>query len=153
MTSKLNVAGKFASVASAALMIVLLWGCAEQAKAPIVIENLYIKELPPAQTTAAAYMKVTNNTDKTQALNYIHSPAAEYVEVHRNIYKDGVMQMRPVKKLTVGPGQTKVLDPGGFHLMIFGLYENYKAGDTFELTLEFESGAVVTTDVEVRPHG
>jgi len=127
--------------------------CSKTEVQPILVENIYIKELPPGQITAAAYMKITNNTRVTQALNYIHSPVAEHIEVHRNIYDQGIMQMRPVKKLTVNPGKTKILEPGGFHLMLFGVYDNFKAGDSFTITLEFESGYIITTDVYVKVRG
>lgn len=110
-------------------------------------------ELPPARTTAAVYAKITNNTDVTQPLNYIHSPLAENIQVHRNFYQNGMMQMRPVKKLSLSPGESISLEPGGFHLMVFGLYEPLKVGDTFEMTFEFETGHVLTAQVEVRSQG
>ncbi len=126
--------------------------CAQREGGPITVDNAFISELPPGQTQAAAYMKIRNDSKVSQPLNYVHSPIADYIEIHRNIYQDGVMQMRPVKKVTVNPGETRVLAPGGFHLMLFGVYDNLRAGDEFELTLEFETGVVVTTNVAVKPH-
>ncbi len=119
----------------------------------IVVEDAFIYELPPNQIRAAAYMRLTNNSDKMQALNYIHSPVAENVEVHRMFYQDGMMQMRPVQRLKLNPGESKQLESGGFHLMIMGVYEPFKAGDHFDITLEFETGHVVTVPVEVRSPG
>lgn len=116
-----------------------------------MVENLFIRELPPGQTNAAGYMKIANHTKASQVINYVHSPIAEHIEVHRSIYENGVMQMRPVKKLTVNPGEVKVLKPGGFHLMIFGVSDDLRVGDSFEITLEFESGLVLKTTGEVRP--
>lgn len=134
------------------LSMVLL-SCSESTStpAPIVIENPFIKVLPPGKTVAAAYMAITNNTDITQAINYVYSPIAETVEVHRVIYNEGMMQMRPVKKLSINPGETQLLEPGGFHLMVFGIYDTLKEGDSFELNFEFESGEKLTTRVQVKP--
>lgn len=122
-------------------------------KVPVLVKNLFMFELPPNRTTAAVYARITNNSDVTQPLNYIHSPLAENIQVHRNFYENGMMQMRPVKKLSLSPGETLNLEPGGFHLMVFGLYDPLKAGDTFEITFEFETGHVLTTQVEVRSQG
>ncbi len=125
----------------------------EQKNVGVQIEGLFIKELPPGQMTAAGYMKITNSTKVSQSLNYIHSPNAEHIEIHRSIYNDGMMQMRPVKRLTLNPGEEKILEPGGFHLMIMGIYDNLEPGDVFPVTFEFETGLVITKDLEVRPHG
>ncbi len=110
-------------------------------------------KLPPNKTTAAVYAKFTNNSEVMQRLNYIHSPLAEHVEVHRSAYENGMMQMRQVKRLSLTPGETKSLSPGGFHLMVFGLYDPLEVGDSFEMTFEFETGHVITTQVEVRSQG
>lgn len=127
------------------LCTLVFTGCAEKKLEPIKVEEVFFHELAPNQTTAAAYMRISNQSSKMQVLNYIHSPAADHIELHRTMYTDGMMQMRPVSKLSLSPGETKILEPGGFHLMIFGLYDPLKAGDTFELTLEFESGEVIQT--------
>lgn len=131
-----------------------LTSCAKKEPAEnVIIENLFIKSLAPGQTTAAAYMKFTNNTKQAQSLTYVHSPVAENIEVHRNFYEQGMMQMRPVKRFIIPPNGKHVLEPGGFHLMIFGVYDKLNVGDTFDMTFEFDSGIVMTKSVEVRPHG
>ncbi len=142
------------------LLIGLIQACERSAEAPpmkassaVAVEDAFIYELPPNQTRAAGYMRLTNNSEKMQALNYIHTPIAEHVEVHRMFYQDGMMQMRPVKRLKLNPGETKQLESGGFHLMLMGVYEPLKAGEHFEITLEFETGHVVTVPVEVRSAG
>jgi len=133
--------------------VVVLVGCSQSEPEGIDISQLFIREIPPGQTSVAAYMVLKNNTRVTQKLNYIHSPIAENVELHRNFYIDGMMQMRPVKRLSVNPGDELVLSPGGFHLMLFGVYEEMPVGSEFEITLEFETGIVITKNVQVRPFG
>jgi len=127
--------------------------CAKRDGDVVVIENVFIKELSPGQSSTEVYLQITNNTEVSQPLNYVHSPIADYVEVHRTFYQDGKMQMRTIKKVTVNPGETKLMQPGGFHLMMFGIYGSLEIGDTFEVTFEFESGLVITTFAEVKPRG
>lgn len=135
------------------LCTLVLFACAEKEPEPVKVEGVFFHELAPNQTTAAAYMRISNQSSKMQVLNYIHSPIAEHIEIHRSSYTDGMMQMRPVKRLSLSPGETKNLEPGGFHLMIFGIYDPIKTGENFDLTLEFESGEVVKVQGLVKSRG
>lgn len=135
------------------LALVVMAGCETKAPEPVVIENVFFKQLAPNQTTAAVYMKITNNSEVMQPINYIHSPIAEHIEIHHTIYNEGMMQMRQVNRLSLAPGETQMLEPGGYHLMMFGIYDNLPAGETFEITFELETGLVITTQGVVKPHG
>ena len=49
---------------------------------------------------------------------------------------NGVMTMRPLDKgLTIKPGKTVKLTPGGYHLMMFDLKGPLKQGDKVPVTL------------------
>jgi copper(I)-binding protein len=64
---------------------------------------------------------------------------------------NGVMKMRPVNGgLTVPPGQSVTLAPGGYHLMMLGLTAPLKKGGTVPVTLKFENAGEVkvTLDIE-----
>ena len=68
--------------------------------------------------------------------------------------KNGVMTMRPLDKgLTIDPGKTVKLSPGGYHLMLFDLKSPLKQGDTLPITLEFEKAGKVAVSLEVQGVG
>lgn len=119
----------------------------------VSISGAFIKELPPGKSTAAMYLLMKNISDTTQSLNYVHSPVAENIEVHRVIYQEGMMKMRQVKHLHINPGQKLIFEPGGYHLMLFGISDKLEVGSTFPVTLEFEGGVTSVVDVLVKPHG
>jgi periplasmic copper chaperone A len=52
--------------------------------------------------------------------------------------EDGVMKMRALDGIDIAPGATIELKPGGMHLMIMGLKQPLKAGESFPATLRFE---------------
>lgn len=131
------------------LALVLLLGCSQEKQA-LEIEHLHINAMPPGQSTAAAYMTLRNNTDKTLVLNYVHSPIASDIEVHRVIYDQGMMQMRKVQHLSIDAGTTLLFQPGGYHLMLMGIENTPQIGETFPVTLEFEAGYTVSAQAEVR---
>ncbi len=66
------------------------------------------------------------------------SSKAERVELHVHKHDMGVMKMMKVDAIPVKAHGTVLVKPGGYHLMLFGLKEKLKVGDTLPLTLKFE---------------
>lgn len=62
----------------------------------------------------------------------------------------GNMTMQEVDSIDLPAGEAVVFEPGGYHVMLLGLANPLEVGDTFDLTLFFESGAEQTVSVEVR---
>jgi copper(I)-binding protein len=60
------------------------------------------------------------------------------------------MSMREIDSLPLPAGQAVALEPGGYHIMLIDLTAPLEEGDSFELTLEFESGISVTVTVPIR---
>ena len=87
------------------------------------------------------------------------SPVADSVEVHEMSMDGGVMRMRAIDALPLPAGQVVMLKPGGYHVMLMGLKDTVKAGDTVPvtLTIEREGGKVETLAVRAparaRPTG
>ena len=68
--------------------------------------------------------------------------------------KNGVMTMRALDKgLTIDPGKTVKLAPGGYHLMMFDLKSPLKQGDKLPVTLDFEKAGKVTLSFKVEGVG
>lgn len=70
-------------------------------------------------------------------LQKIETSAAKSVEVHAMHHQNGVMRMRAVESLHVAAGVPTELAPGGMHLMLMGLKQPLKAGETLQLTMTF----------------
>jgi len=63
---------------------------------------------------------------------------------------NGVMTMRPLDKgLSIEPGKTVKLAPGGYHLMLLDLKSPLKQGDKVPVTLEFERAGKVKLSLGV----
>jgi hypothetical protein len=100
---------------------------------------------------AAGYLVITNASAQADALLRVTSPAATSVELHETMTdSSGMTGMHPVERLEVAAGATVKLEPGGYHLMLMGLGDAVKVGDTIELDLVFEHAGTVAVQAQVR---
>lgn len=81
------------------------------------------------------------------------SSKAERVEMHSMTMTDGVMRMRAESSFALPMKGVLAFQPGGNHLMLFGISPDVKPGDTIPVTLEFRSGDRVLVPAEVRAAG
>ena len=66
----------------------------------------------------------------------------------------GVMTMRPVQGgLSIPPGRSITLAPGGLHIMLMELKAPFKEGDKVPLTLQFEKAGTVDVMLDVQAMG
>ena len=104
---------------------------------------------------SAAYMKITNAGAEDDRLIAVRSESFGTIELHTVKHQDGVMKMMPVEAIGVPAGGEAVLEPGGFHLMLFDAAGRFQIGDSFDAVLTFEKAGdvMVTFDVEKVKHG
>ena len=100
----------------------------------------------------AVYLTITD-TGTQDTLTGITTPVATKADLHETINDHGVMKMRPVATLTVEPGKPVTLAPGGYHIMLMGLKQALKQGDSFPVTLSFAKAGQVTATATVEKAG
>ena len=69
--------------------------------------------------------------------------------VHETIMVDDTMRMRHRDAVTVAAGETVMLEPGGLHIMLMGLSNPLRQGDSFAVTLVTNDDDRVEVDVAV----
>ena len=103
----------------------------------IKLDQAWARATPGAVKTGAIYLTITNTSTTPDTLEAASTPAATTASLHQMKTVNGVMEMRPVKALTIAPGKSVVLAPGGYHIMLEGLKAPLKEGQTVPLTLTF----------------
>jgi copper(I)-binding protein len=116
----------------------------------ILVNDPYIRAVPPGQPNSASFMGLHNKSKKGSALTAASSPAAEVVELHTHTMEDGMMRMRKVEKIDLPAGELIKLQPGGLHVMLIGLKRKLVPDDKVPMTLTFEDGSSLQMDVPVR---
>jgi len=124
-------------------------GAGSSPAAPLIVEPW--ARAAAAGGQSAAYFTITNTSTAAEALLSATSPAANMVEVHEtSIDGSGVAAMHPVDKVDIPAGESVVLKPGSYHLMLMGLKGELAVGQTVELDLVFEHAGKVVVQAEVR---
>lgn len=117
--------------------------------ADLTVDRAWARASMGAGTTGAVFLELRNAGGEPLRIVSAATPLAEKAELHTHIMNDGVMQMRQVEALEIPAGGMLLLQPGGDHVMLFGMTQLLKEGETFELTLISDSGEEVTFPVMV----
>jgi copper(I)-binding protein len=128
---------------------------AEEVKAgDLVITQAWSRATPGGAKIGSGYLTIENKGSAPDRLIGGSADIADKIQVHEMTMNNGVMTMRPLDKgLTIDPGKTVKLAPGGYHLMLFDLKSPLKQGDKLPVTLEFEKAGKVKLTLDVQGVG
>lgn len=118
----------------------------------VTAQDAWARATPPHAAVGAVYMTLTSaGGDK---LTGITSPAATTAAVHEMQMDGNIMRMRPVEGgLELPAGKPVELGPGGYHVMLEGLKQPLKQGQSVPLHLTFQHAQPLDVVAEVRPIG
>ena len=134
----------------------------------ITVAGQWARTSPAMATMGAAYMTLTASSD--DALIGVSVPAeiAATAEIHEMVPAEsadgsmdhgsmdsdsmdmGAMVMQQIMSLDLPAGETVELKPGGYHVMLIDLPAPLEIGQTFDVTLDFETAPDQVVTVEVR---
>lgn len=114
------------------------------------LSNAWTRATPKSATSAAIYLSFKNNSSTPMHITAVETPVAARAEIHETTMADGIAQMRPVKDMALPANSSIAFAPGGTHIMLTGLAQPLKAGDSFPVTLTFDSGEQMKVSVKVQ---
>jgi copper(I)-binding protein len=118
------------------------------------IEQPWARATAGNSKTAAAYLLIRNNGSEPDRLLSAGTPAAERAMLHRSEVTNGVARMFHMQSVEIAPGGTAAFSPeNGNHVMLEGLRQPLKRGETIPLTLVFEKGGEITVKVTIEAAG
>lgn len=124
---------------------------AEEHPAGMHIHDVYARVNGGVGKTGAVFLMMHNNTETGDRLIAARADVAERVELHTHKESaDGVMQMIKIEDgIPMPAGEMHELARGGDHVMLLGLTRELADGDSFPLTLVFETAGEVTVDAVI----
>jgi copper(I)-binding protein len=117
------------------------------ALAQVTVSDAWIRATVPQQKSAGAFMRVRSAAPAR--LVAVRTPAAASAELHQMQMAGQTMTMHAVEAVALPAGQEVDFGPGGYHVMLFGLKQQLKAGDSVALTLVVEDAARKRSEVKV----
>ena len=107
---------------------------------------------PVEDNPSAGYMNLHGGRVDV-ALVGVTSDDVLRMEMHETVQKDGMTSMAKLKSIPVPAGQTVKLEPGGKHLMIWGVGEGSKKRGLLTMTLIFSNDDRIEINAVVRKAG
>lgn len=113
------------------------------------ISTPWARSTPPAARTGAVYLTLANHGNAADRLVAARSTAAAQAELHAHINDGGVMRMKAVDTIVLGPAERVSMRPGGLHVMLIDLKGPLRDGERLSLTLSFANAGDVVIDVPI----
>ena len=113
----------------------------------------WIRALPPTQSMTAAYVDIHNTGDAPLTVTGATVAGAGRAEIHVTREEGGRTRMERLTTLTVAPGATESLAPGGKHLMLFDLDRMPRPGETRQLCVILAPQGQLCTEAQVSRDG
>ena len=118
--------------------------------ANLQIHEAWIKDLPAVVPVRAGYMTIVNRQAQKVIIESLVSESFARIEIHQTVEDNGLMSMRPVELLTIEPGETLKLAPGGMHLMMMNPLKPLKPGNKIAVTISYNDQSTQTIELIVR---
>jgi periplasmic copper chaperone A len=120
----------------------------------LTVHEPWLRAVPAGAPVAGGYVRITNNGTVEERLTGVESDIAGHIMLHAMAVTDGIMTMRGLDDgLSIAPGATVELKPGGMHIMFMDLQRRPKPGESFTGTLLFAHAGPVEVTFAVAPIG
>lgn len=119
---------------TAALLAAALFTLSAQAQ--VTVKDAWVRATVPQQHTSGVFLQIASAGDAR--LVQVTSPLAEVAELHQMKMDGDIMKMSAVTGIDLPAGKTVALSSGGYHIMLLGLKQQLKQGDSVPLMLVVE---------------
>ena len=94
-------------------------------------------------------MSFFNNSDKNIEIKSFYSNLSPRIEMHDIKITDDVVKMFKVENVQIKPKSELFLQPGGRHLMLFGLKKKLNEKESFVLKVHLKNKVILETNILV----
>ncbi len=115
----------------------------------LALHGGYTFETSPEQKATSIYLSFFNNSEKKIEIEYFSTDIANSVEMHDIKITDDVVKMFKVENLEIKSKSELFLQPGGRHLMLFGLKKKLNDKESFILKVHLKNKIVLETNILV----
>ena len=133
---------------AALIALLTLAGC--DGDDALAVSEARVRAPIPGQDKTVGYFTAHNPSDEAVKLTGAESAAVRAIEIHTTSRDGDVVRMRRLDEVVIPAGDTVRFEPGGRHLMLFGVAE---LGENVEITLRTADGQRLPVRFETVPLG
>ena len=115
-------------------------------------DKAVIKLSPVDGNPAVGYMELHGGRTDVKLVG-VTSDDVMRMEMHETVTEDGVAKMKPLKDITIPRGETVKLEPGGKHLMIWGVGGGSIKRGRLKLVLIYSNDLRIEIEAAIRKVG
>lgn len=146
-------------IALALTGLALVSGCKKPEPAVPEVTNAWVRLSPLPDHPSAGYFELHGGA-AADRLIAASSPAAQAIQMHQTMaaamtgtrtpdLSPSMTAMRPLPSVPMPPHSVTSFQPGGDHLMIFGVSADVKTGGTMPLAFTLASGRRIVAEAQV----
>ncbi|MGS2722035.1 copper chaperone PCu(A)C [Paraglaciecola aestuariivivens] len=117
--------------------------------AQIKVTDATIRLLPPGVPNSSAYFSIENSSSEEVVLVSAKANFVDKAEIHAHIHENNMMRMQKQEQVVIPAGKSLTFEPGGLHIMLFGLHQPLKEGQFLGLSLQTQSGDLIEFKAKV----
>lgn len=134
------------SLVAAGLALAVLSAC--QPPAQLLVEKAYIQLSPVKDNPSALYFTVRGGPADTE-LRSVTSAYIQRLEMHETVEEDGMSMMKPITSVPVPTRSEVKFEPGGRHVMVWGLDNAALTAGKAEFEFSFSNGDRILADAVI----
>lgn len=117
----------------------------------LVLSHPWVRIRGKSARAGAGYV-VIHNHGQADRLIAVQADIALETELHHMVQENDVMKMHALEAgIVLAPNAKVELQPGGLHMMLFGLPEGMSKRKIANLTLTFERAGIITLPAPINP--
>ena len=132
------------------ILFLILFFTSLNVSADLSFNNAWVKNAPPIAPVRAAYVSLTNDSDKLLTITKITSPQFQSIEAHETFLNNGVYSMKPIHQLTI-PAKSRIdLKPKGKHLMLMMPTQSLQSLTSIQLELHTDNNQIIQINAPIK---
>ena len=117
--------------------------------AEVIVTDATVRLLPPSVPNTAAYFSIQNSSDTSHTLIGASADFATKAEIHNHVLVDDMMSMQQQSEVVIPPGESVKFSSGGLHIMLFGLKQPLREGQSVAFSLLTKEGQSISVTASV----
>ena len=116
------------------------------------VDQAYINLSPVDGNPSAGYLTIRGGPQDVELLS-VTSPYIKRTEIHETVTENGLSKMRGIESINVPAGRTVKLEPGGKHLMLWGVNSGSVSDGKLFFIASFSNGDEFRVPAVIRKMG